>query len=412
MKGRGIGKILASAGVLLLALHALALADDTSAPSGLVNPPPILDTNAPAVVPPARHTLSPVVWAENPDVVQRFNVDSAMARQMVDEALLKLTSASDLGTAWTRLGITPQDVVGIKITTMGGPLLSSHRAIVQAICDGLQAAGVPPSQIIIWDKDARDMADAGYKPIPASDSHVNILSIFPGAGYDPDAFYKTDIIGTLIWGDSEFIRHDDDLMNAASAAVQSKGLDGTSSAASGSTAADNLLNTSATTPQTSNKSHFTRIVTSLCTKIINVPVLTDNASIGMEGCLGSLALASVDNNRRFQNDPTFGDPAIDEIDSNPILRRKVVIHILDALIAQYAGGPRFDPVFTKSIGAIYVSRDPVAIDSLVLKRMEAWRAADRQGRIDPIGKAASHIHSAGDYNLGTDDPARIQLLRL
>jgi hypothetical protein len=82
------------------------------------------------------------------------------------------------------------------------------------------------------------------------------------------------------------------------------------------------------------------------------------------------------------------------------------------LIAQYAGGPRFDPVFTKSIGAIYVSRDPVAIDSLVLGRLEQWRAADKQGRIDPIGKTASHIHSATTYNLGTDDPARIQLLRL
>ena len=46
--------------------------------------------------------------------------------------------------------------------------------------------------------------------------------------------------------------------------------------------------------------------------------------------------------------------------------------------------PRFDPHFTRSIGAIYVSRDPVAIDSLVLKRLEQWRAADKQGKIDPI----------------------------
>ena len=99
-------------------------------------------------------------------MVQRFSVNGTMVRLMVDEALLKLTSARDLGTAWTRLGITPQDVVGIKITTMGGPLLSTHRSIVQAICDGLQAAGVPPSQIIIWDKDAFDMRSAGYAPAP------------------------------------------------------------------------------------------------------------------------------------------------------------------------------------------------------------------------------------------------------
>ena len=153
-------------------------------------------------------------------------------------------------------------------------------------------------------------------------------------------------------------------------------------------------------------------MTTLCTKIINVPVLTDNSYIGINGCLGSLALACVDNNRRFQGDPTYGDPAICEILSNDYIRRKVVVHILDALIAEYAGGPRFDPQFTRSIGAIYVSRDPVAIDALVLKRLEAWRVADREGKIDPIGKSASHVHSAASYNLGTDDPSRIQLVRL
>jgi uncharacterized protein (DUF362 family) len=381
---------------------------DSSVPSGLANPPaPPPPPAAPA--PPPPKTLSPVIWAENPEAVTRFTVNGEMARQMVDSALLKLTSATGLGTAWTRLGITPKDVVGIKITTMGGAGLSTHRPIVQAICDGLQAAGVAPDHILIWDKDASDMVEAGYAPMRATDSHVGIVSIFPGVGYDPDAVYKSSLLGTLIWGDSEFIRHgDDDIEQAASAAVKNKGFGGDNSAAS--TADDTL--TTATAPQTSNRSHYARTVTTLCTKIINVPVLTDNAYIGINGCMGSLALASVDNNRRFEGDPTFGDPAICEILASDYLRRKVVIHILDAMVSQYAGGPRFDPQFTKSIGAIYVSRDPVAIDSLVLKRLEEWRAADKQGRIDPIGKAGSHVHSATGYNLGTDDPARIQLLRV
>lgn len=364
-----------------------------------------------ATSPPQPLPLSPVIWTENPDVVQRFAVNGGMARQMVDSALLKLTSAPDIGTAWTRLGITPQDVVGIKITTMGGPLLSTHRPIVQAICDGLQAAGVPPSQIIIWDKDASDMRSAGYAPTPAVDSHVGIASIFPGTGYDPDVAYKNELIGTLIWGDSEFIRRGDDLFQAAQDAVNNKayGDDGTGSIASTETGP---LTAGSSIPQTSNRSYYARLVTTTCTKIINVPVLTDNSYIGINGCLGSLALACVDNNRRFQGDPTYGDPAICEILDKDFIRRKVVVHILDALVSQYAGGPRFDPQFTKSIGAIYVSRDPVAIDSLVLKRMEQWRAADRQGKIDPIGKAASHVHDATFYNLGTDDPQRIQLVRI
>jgi hypothetical protein len=372
------------------------------APSGLVNPPAPPSTNAPA--PPPVRTLSPVIWSEHADIVQRLNVDGAQARRMVDACLLKLTSASDAGTAWSRLGITPDDVVGIKITTMGGPALSTHRAIVQAICDGLGAAGVPPSQIVVWDKDGADMLDAGYTPTEATDSHVGIASVFPGTGYDPNVIYKNGILGTLIWGDYDFIHQNaEDFTQQAGA----RDLDGNYNSSSG---ALNWLQASSI--RSSNQSYYARLVTRICTKIINVPVLTDNAYVGINGCLASLALASVDNNRRFQGDPTYGDPAVCEILGRDFMRRKVVVNILDAMIAQYAGGPRFDPQFTRSIGAIYVSRDPVAIDSIVLRRLEKWRANDRNGRIDPIGKTAGHVHDAASYNLGTDDPARIQLIRI
>ena len=376
-------------------------------------PDPTAPPPATAPAPPTPPPLSPVIWTENPDVVQRFAITGDQVKDMVDRSLLKLTSASDIGTAWTRLGITPKDTVGIKITTIGGQLFSSHRQVIQAICDGLQAAGVPTSRIIIWDKDASDMRSAGYEPVDATDTHVGIASIFPGTGYDPDAIYKNDMIGTLIWGDSEFIRRNvDPLSDALNASVKKKGFSDDSTGAPPPTAGDDPLDAIAAPAQTSVNSHFARLVSTICTKIINVPVLTDNPYMGIEGCLGSLALASVDNNRRFVGDPSYGDPALCEIYKNPLIRRKVVVHILDALVAQYAGGPHFDPQFTKSIGALYVSRDPVAIDYLALKRMEQWRAIDRDGRIDPIGKSADYIHTAASYNIGTDDPHRIQLIRL
>jgi hypothetical protein len=56
------------------------------APSGLVNPPAPPSTNAPA--PPPVRTLSPVIWSEHADIVQRLNVDGAQARRMVDACLL------------------------------------------------------------------------------------------------------------------------------------------------------------------------------------------------------------------------------------------------------------------------------------------------------------------------------------
>ena len=366
--------------------------------------------NNPPSTAPAPPALSPVILAEDPQVVQRFAVDDGRVREMVDAELLRLTSASDLGQAWRRLGIGPADVVGIKITTMGGPLLSTHRPLIQAICDGLQAAGVPPSHIIIWDKFAAGMIRAGYAPIEAAAGHVGIDAVFPGTGYDLNVSYRNEIVGSLIWGDSEFIENspDADLMSAAGDLVKSHPYGGASATSLGGD--DNLLNGgTGTIPQTSNLSYYANLVTRICTKIVNVPVLTDDPPIGINGCLGSLALACVDNNRRFQGDPTYGDPAICEILDKDFIRRKVVVHILDALVAEYAGGPQFDPQFTQSIGALYVSRDPVAIDSLVLRRIEGWR---RRNHIDPIGKNASHVASAAQYNLGTNDPRRIQLIRV
>jgi hypothetical protein len=343
--------------------------------------------------------LSPVILAENPDVVQRFAVNAVMARGMLNRALLKLTSAPDIGTAWTRLGVTPQDIVGIKITTMGGPLLSTHWALVQAICDGLQEAGLPPSHIIIWDKSEAQMEVAGYTPVEGSDAHVGIASIFPGTGYDPSVVYKNNLVGSLIWGDSEFASVDptSDLMDAAQGAVNAKGFGDAPSAGGDALSGGGF--------QTSTKSHYANLVTNICTKIINVPVLTDNSYIGINGCLGSLALGCVDNNRRFQGDPTYGDPAICQILDRDFMRRKVIIHILDALVVEYAGGPVFNPLFTEPAGAIYVSRDPVAIDSLVLPQLERWR---KYNHVDPIGSHARHVADAANYRLGTNDPSRIQ----
>ncbi len=325
----------------------------------------------------SRLPLSPVILAERPGAINQFTADPQQVTQMVNEELLKLTSAPDVATAWRRLGIAPQDVVGIKIATAGGSAFSTHHSLVRAICDGLRAAGVPSSQIIIWDKFQNKMKTAGYMLRPSSQGHAVISSIVPGNNYDPNVYYKNEIIGNLMWGDFRFLQYvsynDDDSNSVA------------------------------------NRSYYTKFVTQTCTKLINVPVLSDNSFVGINGCLASLALGSVDNNRRFQGAPTYGDPAIDEILDKDFIKRKVVVHILDALVAQCAGGPAFNPQFCQSLGAIYVSRDPVAIDSLVLPRLEKMR---RMMGVPPIGNTANHVKDAVYYQLGTTDHRRIQLVRV
>jgi hypothetical protein len=78
-----------------------------------------------------------VIVAENPDVVQRFAVNANSGPAHGRRCLLKLTSASDIGTAWTRLGHHAGRYRRHQDHHHGRPVAFPPTApIVQAICDG------------------------------------------------------------------------------------------------------------------------------------------------------------------------------------------------------------------------------------------------------------------------------------
>lgn len=375
-----------------------------NAQDATVTPVPAPDT------PPETTTkVGLVVQVERPSCVTNFTPNPADVTDMFNDGLRALTGQPDSASAWKSLGIVPSDVVGIKIDTAGGVGLSTHRELVTAMVDGLIAAGVPGNKIIIWDKFGDQMRPVGWTPIGPGARTPAIVSVVPGASFDPKVFYVNEILGRLIWGDLQFRGTRPtaaDLMNATRRAVQAAnpgvgdddgGFPGPSPAAPPSP------------DQTSNKSFYTTVITQTCTKIINVPVLSDSPATGLSGCLSTLAMGSVDNTRRLSADPSWGDPGVPEILDKDFMRKKVILHVLDAFVAQYAGGPKFNPVFTQSIGALYLSQDPVAIDTLVLKRIERWR---QDNQIDPLGKQASHVATAATYGLGEGDVKKIKVIKL
>ena len=141
----------------------------------------------------------------------------------------------------------------------------------------------------------------------------------------------------------------------------------------------------------SKRSHLPKLVTQTITKLINVPVLQDHDVCGLSGCLYNLSLGMVDNMRRFEMPGQHGDPMIAEICAMPPVRGKLVLNIMDGLIAGYAGGPGFKPQYSWNYGALYFSTDPVAIDSLCVEALDAKR---REAKVPPIGSLASHIATA------------------
>ena len=320
----------------------------------------------PSMAPSEPSRKSRVVLVQNEQAVRLFEAEPKTVRAMLERGIRALTSESDVGAAW-RHYVQPGDVVGIKIATHAGPLLATHHPLVETILSGLEQAGIPPENIIIWDRFASEMKASGYILVDQPGA-VKYLATTPEAGSDENVFYKSGLVGKPLWGDFDVRR-----------------------------------------VTISDRSYFSRIVTQRITKLINVPVLTDHRDAGLSGCLFNLAIGSTDNTRRFAASPWFYDPAVAEICAMEPLRSKTVLHILDALVAQYAGGPNVQPRFAWHFGALYLSTDPVAIDTLALADIEAQRAAHG---LQAIRTRARHIASAAELELGTNRREEIELLKL
>jgi len=316
-------------------------------------------------------TPSIVYTAHDPAAINHYRTDPVLARAMVDRLLLAVTHQSDVAKAWSSL-VAPTDKIGIKICAAGGELFTTHRDVVNAIVDGLAAAGHPRASIIVWDRELGGIKDAGYRPTAEG---YRLMSITPADGYDPKAFFSAPQLGNLIWGDLEY--------------RSEKGMPPLSD-----------------TKNTSEVSHFCRIVSGEVTKIINVPVMSNSERNGLAGCLYNVTIPNVDNWRRFAERGPWGNSSITEIYRNPLIQKKVVLNLMDGLIAQYAAGPQSEPNYALHYATLMASKDPVAIDSLALKQIEEWRA---NARLPAIGEAAAYVQMAAQLGLGNADPGRIEV---
>ena len=321
---------------------------------------PLRAVEPPAPVP--APATSVIFSAENSFALLQLEENPAVTRRMVDALVLGVTQQADIGPAWRTL-VTPADRVGIKVCAAGGRYFASHRGIVEAIVAGLEEAGVSPERIIVWDRDAAELRAAGFL---AQRGGYQVRSIAPATGYDRAAPLTAPALGKLIWGDLLF---------------QDPGQRG----GKRPTEADQL----------SSVSHVASVVSREITKIINVPVLSDESGCGVAGALYNMTVPNVDNWRRFTQPD--GADAIPDLYADAHLGPKVVLTIMDALRPQYAGGPQFSPNYAFSWHTIYAGKDPVALDAHALRLIEGWR---KEAKLPPIGKRAEWLESAAQAGLG------------
>jgi uncharacterized protein (DUF362 family) len=328
-----------------------------------------------AQTPQPASTPSIVYSVHDPGAIKDYKTNPRIVREMVNRLVLAATGESDVGKAWASL-VSPNDRVGIKISAAGGELFTTHHDIVNAIVDGLAAARHPRRGIIVWDRSLGGIKDAGYRPTVDG---YQLKAIAPRDGYDPKAVLSAPLLGKLVWGDLEYFS------DAGKMPLLSD------------------------TENTSNVSHFSKIVTAEVDKIINVPVMSISETNGIAGCIYNMTIPNIDNWRRFARGSRFGAESLAEIYSNPLIAKKVVFNLMDGLIAQYAGGPQPQPHYAIHHATLYASKDPVALDAIALKYFEQWRARTSLPAIGPI---AAYVDYASQIGLGNSAPNRIELKKL
>jgi hypothetical protein len=188
----------------------------------------------------------------------------------------------------------------------------------------------------------------------------------PHDGYDAKAVLTAPLMGQLIWGDLDYL---------GDARKMLSGIE-----------------------NTSNVSHFSKILSSEVSKIINVPVMSISETNGIAGCIYNMTIPNIDNWRRFAQGSRFGVESLAEIYANPLIAKKVVFNLMDGLIAEYAGGPQSQPNYAIHHATLYASKDPVAL--------EQWRA---QANLRAIGPFAAYVAFASQLGLGNATPNRIEI---
>jgi len=326
-------------------------------PSHAAEPPPSLNTHA------------QVVCVENPGAITDFQANDAAVQAMVDCGLTNLTGKATVAQAW-RSVVSPQEVIGLKVFSEPGMLTGTRPAVVSAVIHGLLAAGVPPTNIIIWDRHEADLRSAGYFRL-ATQLGVRAAGSLE-AGWDPTNFYQPDtaIIGNLIWSDLEFGQTN---INAG------------------------------------RRSFFSKLVSRRMTKIISIAPLLNQEDAGVCGHLYGLALGSVDNTRRFESDSFRLANAVPEIYARPLLGDRVVLNITDALIGQYEGGARSLLHYSCVLNQLWFGHDPVALDMLSVKELDRERRTLDAPQFRPNLELYSNAHL---LQLGENDLTKIHVEKL
>jgi hypothetical protein len=197
-------------------------------------------------------------------------IDGARVRREIAAGMAALTGEKKQARAWGQF-VGPKDVVGIKVNPIGGAILSTKPEVVDAVIEGLLAAGVKKANIVIWDRRHFQLGEAGFT-----------AARFPGIR----------ILGTEMKGpNGEFYDERGELWAKDNIDREALPYIADVEEKYDKETLGYMINEG-------KSSYFTKIVTDKVTKIVNVPILK-NAGATTTCCLKNLSYGSISNTSRL-----------------------------------------------------------------------------------------------------------------
>jgi uncharacterized protein (DUF362 family) len=289
-------------------------------------------------------------------------VSQPVMRQMLEQGLKELTGENTAPAAWSKF-LEPHDIVGVKINPSGAPACCSSPELIREIIRGVQSAGVPLQNIVVYDRFGNEMDLGSYQLLmPPGVRIVGIQdSRLDQNGYDANVYCQVDFFGE--W---------------------------------------------------ETRSYMASIVANEVTKIINVPTLKDHSASGVTGCLKNVAYGTFNNVARSHQEPySFTNPLIGVMCTVEPLRSKVVLNIMDGTRLVWHGGPLTqNQDFIYQAGLMLVSTDPVAMDTVELdiiekKRREEGAPSIWEHKASSMTKNSREFYTDASKNLFYRQPGHI-----
>jgi hypothetical protein len=265
--------------------------------------------------------------------------------------------------------------VGLKIYADSGPGLATPLPLVKAVITALKRRGFANENIFLVGLNALRLRMTGYLPslvsgeTPFAGNPVYVLE--RGAYYDPLWFYDSPLPQRF------------DPIFAEQRTPDAGGVKGV---------------TPNTTKDQDRKSFLATPLFLDADFWINLPVYTDHPTLGINGALVNATLWNASNTARFFRSPANAPAAVAEMSAIPELRQTWIFTITSLQHYQFIGGPFFNSLYTVSEPLLWLSNDPVMLDSLARDRINANRK--KQG-FEPVDEEIRTLEFAETLGVGS-----------